>query len=58
MKFSHEKFLLRNFLEFVGNGIGMPMLSGNNSFGKFRSLEIRSHREFLGNDGSILPKQL
>ena len=25
MNFGHEKFLPLNFLEFVGNGIGMPM---------------------------------
>ena len=25
MNFGHGKILLRNFLEFIGNGIGMPM---------------------------------
>ena len=25
VNFSHEKFLPWNFLEFIGNGIGMPM---------------------------------
>ena len=33
MNFSHEKILLLNFLEFVGNSIGMPMESGNKFFG-------------------------
>ena len=28
MNFGHEKFLLLNFLEFVGNSIGMPVKSG------------------------------
>ena len=28
MNFGHQKFLPLNFLEFVGNGIGMPMQSG------------------------------
>ena len=48
VNFSCEKFLLQDFLEFVGNGIGMPVESW--------SLEIQSHREFPGNAGSILPK--
>ena len=30
--FSHEKFLPLNLLEFVGDGIGMPMYSGNKFF--------------------------
>ena len=25
MNFGHEKFVLWNFLEFIGNGIGMPV---------------------------------
>ena len=25
MNFGHENFLLWNFLEFIGSGIGMPM---------------------------------
>ena len=32
MSFGHEKILPGNFLEFVGNGIGMPMQSGNKIF--------------------------
>ena len=32
MNFSCEKFLPLNFLEFIGNGIGMPMYSGNTFF--------------------------
>ena len=29
MNFGHEKILPGNFLEFIGNGIGMPVKSGN-----------------------------
>ena len=55
MNFGHEEFLPGNFLQFFGNGIGMPMYSGI-FFLKFRLLQIRSHREFPGNAGSLLLK--
>ena len=29
MNFGREKILLGNFLDFVGNGIGIPVKSGN-----------------------------
>ena len=32
MNFGHEKSLPLNFLEFIGNVIGMPVLSGNKLF--------------------------
>ena len=32
MNFGHEKFLLWNFLEYIGNGIGMPMKPRNKIF--------------------------
>ena len=32
MNFGHEKFLPWNFLEFVGDSIGMPMYPGNKFF--------------------------
>ena len=32
MNFSHEKILLLNLLEFVGDSIGMPMKQGNKFF--------------------------
>ena len=32
MNFSHENILPRDFLEFVGNGIGMGVYSGNKFF--------------------------
>ena len=32
MNIGHENFLLCNFLEFVGDGIGMPMFPGNKFF--------------------------
>ena len=32
MNFGHKKFLLLNFLEFVGDGIGMSVYPGNKCF--------------------------
>ena len=32
MNFGHKKILMRNFLEFVGNGIGMHVYSANTIF--------------------------
>ena len=32
MNFSHEKFLPLNFLEFVGDSIGMPVYAANKFF--------------------------
>ena len=34
MNFGHEKMLPLNFPEFVGNGIGMPLQSGNKIFNR------------------------
>ena len=46
MNFGCEKFLPLNFLEFVGNGIGMPMQSGNNFF------ENAGHSKFSHTENS------
>ena len=54
MNFGHEKLLLGNFLEFVGNGIGMPLQSGNKVFENSGCSKF-GRREFPGNAGSILP---
>ena len=32
VNFGHEIILTGNFLEFIGNGIGMPVKSGNKNF--------------------------
>ena len=40
MNFGRKKILLRDFLEFVGNCIGMPMLSGNKVFGNSGCLKF------------------
>ena len=50
MNFSHEKILLLNFLEFVGNSIGMPMESGNKFFenlGHSKFGQIENSQEML-----------
>ena len=50
MNFSHENFLLWNLLEFVGEGIGMPVYPGNKFFENSGSLKFsctENSREML-----------
>ena len=50
MNFGCKKILPLNFLEFVGNSIGMPMLSGNKIFedsGQLKFCRTENSREML-----------
>ena len=56
MNFGPEKFLLRDFLEFVGNSIGMPMYSGNKFFENSGRSKFGHIENSPGFARSILPK--
>ena len=53
MNVCHQKFLPRDFLEFIGNGIGMPMNSGNKIFETVGHLKFGRTKNSWENAGSI-----